>query len=120
MITAIFIFLSALYDNGKRFEDHSSRFVFRAVIIGLISFFEVPTLMIGIWQPTVLQFFLNTAIFYLIFDYTLNILEGRKWNYIGSTAKTDLLWGQLGGWMPQLIFKIIFLTITILLKCLIL
>ena len=63
---------------------------------------------------------LNTAIFYVVFDYTLNLLEGRKWNYIGSTAKTDLLWRQLGGWMPQLIFKIIFLTITILLKCLIL
>jgi hypothetical protein len=29
---------------------------------------------------------LNTAIFYGIFDYALNILEKRKWNYIGDTA----------------------------------
>jgi hypothetical protein len=52
----------------------------------------------------------------LIFDYALNILEGRKWNYIGQTAKTDILWKKLGGWIPQLVFKLIFLITTINLK----
>jgi hypothetical protein len=116
MITVIFTILSAIYDNGKRFQDHSSRFIFRAVVVGLISFFEDPTILIGVWEPTLLQFALNTAIFYLIFDYTLNILEGRKWNYIGSTAKIDLMWRKLGGWIPQFIFKLIFLIITIKLE----
>lgn len=116
MITIIFTILSALYDKGKRFEDHSSRFIFRAVIVSLISFFEVPTILVGIWQPTVIQLFLNTAIFYLIFDYTLNVLEGRKWNYVGYTAKTDIMWRKIGGWIPQFIFKLIFLTITIKLE----
>jgi hypothetical protein len=115
MITIIFTILSAIYDNGKRFEDHSGRFIFRSVAVALISFFEAPTILIGIWEPTLLQFGINTAIFYLIFDYTLNIFEGRKWNYIGHTAKIDLLWHKLGGWIAQIIFKI---TLTIVTLCL--
>ena len=112
MTIIIFTILSALYDNGKRFVDHKPRWVFRAVIVTVISYFEQGNFFANMA--------FNTAIFYGLFDYTLNILEGRNWNYIGSTAKTDLFWRQLGGWIPQLIFKIIFLTITILLKCLIL
>ncbi len=36
------------------------------------------------------NFALNTALFYALFDYTLNILEGRKWDYLGTTAKWDI------------------------------
>jgi hypothetical protein len=96
MITVIFTLLSAIYDNGKRFEDHSGRFIFRSVAVALISFFEAPTILIGIWEPTLLQFGINTAIFYLIFDYTLNILENRKWNYIGNTAAIDQFTNKYG------------------------
>ena len=86
MITLLFTLLSSLYDNGKRFVDHKPRWVFRAFVIFLISVYEIPTILVGIWKPTLTQFFFNTAIFYGIFDYVLNILEKRRWNYIGSTA----------------------------------
>ena len=105
MITAIFTLLSALYDNGKRFTDHTSRWIFRAIVVCLISIVEVPTILVGVWKPTLFQFLFNIAIFYGIFDYTLNILEGRKWNYIGSTAVIDIFWLKIG-WIWQLIFKI--------------
>jgi hypothetical protein len=112
MITSIFTLLSAIYDNGKRFEDHSGRFIFRAIVVALISLYERSELLLDLVY--IQTFAINTAIFYLIFDYTLNILEGREWNYIGQTAKIDMLWRKLGGWIPQLIFKIIFLIITLL------
>jgi len=105
ILTFIFTLLSAWYDNGKRFVDHRPRFIFRAIVVGLISHFSAGNFLINFAQ--------NTAIFYLLFDYALNILEGRKWNYLGSTSEIDKLWGKCGGWIPQLIFKIIFLTITI-------
>ena len=116
MLTIIFTLLSALYDNGKRFQDHTSRFVFRAIVVALISIYECPQLLVGGYLVYFKTFVLNIAIFYALFDYTLNILEGRKWNYIGSTAKTDVLWRKSGGWIPQLIFKIILLTITIFIQ----
>ena len=107
-LVIVFTILSALYDNGKRFVDHTPRFIFRAIVVGLISYFSAGNFLINFAQ--------NTAIFYLIFDYALNILEGRKWNYVGGTSKIDVFWRRVGGWIPQLIFKITFLTITIKLQ----
>lgn len=60
---------------------------------------------------------LNISIFYFFFDYTLNVLEGRKWNYIGGVALHDILWAKyLGGWIPQLITKILLLCLGIYLQ----
>ena len=108
ILTILFTILSALYDKGKRFIDHRPRFIFRAIVVALIS-------LIGIsgWYEYFVNFAFNTAIFYLLFDYILNLLEGRKWNYIGSTSEIDKLWHKLGGWISQLLFKLIFLTATI-------
>jgi hypothetical protein len=106
ILAIIFTLISAIYDNGKRFTDHIPRFIFRALVVALISYFEQGNF--------ISNFLLNTAIFYAAFDYTLNLLEGRKWNYIGSTSEIDKLWGKCGGWIPQLIFKLIFLIITII------
>jgi len=109
MLTLLFTILSALYDNGKRFTNHLPRFIFRAIVVGIISYFSAGNFLINFAQ--------NIAIFYLLFDYTLNIMERRKWNYIGNTAIHDIVWGKyLGGWIPQLIFKILFLILTIYLK----
>lgn len=105
ILTIIFIILSALYDNGKRFINHAPRFIFRAIVVGLISYFENGCFLTN--------FALNTSIFYALFDYTLNIFEGRKWNYIGNTSEIDKAWRKLGGWVPQLIFKVLLLAITI-------
>lgn len=117
MITLVFTVLSALYDKGKRFQDHTGRFVFRFVVIVLISFFEISTIINVIWKPTILQFLLNISIFYLLFDYLLNIFESRKWNYIGTTSEIDKFWHKLGGWIPQIIFKILFFLTLIYIKC---
>jgi len=106
--TIIFTILSAIYDNGKRFVDHSGRFIFRAIVVAIISYIEQ-----GNFFTNML---VNTAIFYLLFDYSLNILESRKWNYIGNTAEIDKLWRKYGGWISQLSFKLIFLIITIIIK----
>ena len=106
IFTLLFTILNALYDKGKRFTNHLPRFILRVIIVVIISYFSKGNF--------ILNFLQNTAIFYLLFDYTLNILEGRKWNYIGDTAIHDIVWGKyLGGWIPQLIFKIVLLTITI-------
>ena len=105
ILTTVFTILSAIYDNGKRFTNHIPRFIFRAILVLVISYFSEGNF--------ILNFLLNTAIFYLLFDYTLNLLEGRKWNYIGSTSVIDKLWLKYGGPTTQLIFKILLLTITI-------
>lgn len=107
MITALFTILSALYDKSKRFTNHIPRFIFRAIVVAIISYFSEGNFLINFAQ--------NTAIFYLLFDYTLNILESRKWNYIGSTSIIDKAWLKVGC-IPQLIFKIVFLITTIYLQ----
>lgn len=116
MITLIFTIVSALFDNNKRFTDHTSRFVFRAIMVCLISIIEMPTILVGVWKPTLTQFFFNTAIFYGIFDYTLNILEKRKWNYIGNTAAIDQFTNKYGNWKIQFIIKILLVVVTFTLK----
>lgn len=94
ILTIIFTISSAIYDTGKRFKNHIPRAIFRLIFIILISRFEIENTL-G-----------NLATFYLIFDYALNFLEGRKINYIGNTAISDQFW-RLLGWELQLIFKII-------------
>lgn len=109
ILTILFTILSAIYDTGERFTNHVPRFIFRAIIVFLISFFADGN--------TIINFLQNTAIFYLLFDYSLNILEGRKWNYIGQTAKWDLKRREIETVIPHfdLITKILLLIITILL-----
>ena len=106
ILTTLFTLLSALYDNGKRFINHTPRFIFRAVVVAIISYFESGNFLINYIQ--------NAAVFYLLFDYTLNILEGRKWNYIGNTAKWDVARKQIEVFVPHfdLITKILFLITT--------
>lgn len=106
--TLTFTILSALYDNGKRFVDHIPRFIFRAIIVGLISYFSEGNFLINFAQ--------NTAIFYLLFDYALNLLEKRKWNYIGNTAAIDQFTNKYGNWKIQFIIKILLVAVTFTLK----
>ena len=110
ILTLMFTLLSALYDNGKRFTNRIPRFIIRAVVVAAISYFSEGNFFINFAQ--------NTAIFYLLFDYALNIFEGRKWNYIGSTSIIDTVKGKIEKTIPffDLITKIIFLIITIIIK----
>lgn len=108
ILTTIFTILSALYDKGKRFTNHAPRFIFRAIVVSVISYFSAGNFLINFVQ--------NTAIFYLLFDYTLNVLEGRKWNYIGSTSKIDQFINKYGNWKIQFIIKILLVAVTFTLK----
>ena len=109
--TLTFTILSALYDNGKRFVDHTPRFIFRVIVVGLMSYFSAGNFLINFIQ--------SVAIFYLLFDYALNIFEGRKWNYIGETAKWDIKRREIEKVIPyfDLTSKIILLIIIIFIKC---
>lgn len=91
-----FTILSAVYDNGKRFEHHCTRVMLRGVVFSLISYFYAGNFFIN--------FFTCVIVFYVLFDYLLNYLEGRKWNYIGNTASIDKIWNKIG-WQSQLFFK---------------
>jgi hypothetical protein len=109
ILTILFTILSSYYDanllkKGKYFIDHASRSIFRLFVLAGIAFFFN------------LHVFITIAIFYLIFDTSLNIFWGKKWNYIGQTSTLDKWWHRFGGWKAQYIFKIIFLIITINLK----
>ncbi len=106
MLTLLFTLLSALYDNGKRFTNHIPRFVFRAIVVAIISYFQEGNFILNGFQ--------NATIFYLLFDTTLNLLEGRNWNYIGNTAIFDKFWN--GSWKEQYIFKVIIFLFSITLK----
>ena len=111
ILITIFTLLSAWYDNGKRFVDHRPRFIFRVIVVVIISYFSDGNF--------ILNFLQNTAIFYLLFDYTLNILEGRKWNYIGSTALWDIQRNKIQNIIPyfDIISKVVLLIIIIYIKC---
>lgn len=108
MLTILFAILSALYDKGKRFTDHKPRFIFRAIVVGLISLIGGGNFFINLLE--------NTFIFYIIFDYLLNILEGRKWDYLGTTAQWDKIRVEIQETIPYFDVgtKIILLIITLL------
>lgn len=109
ILTIIFTLLSAYYDakqlkSGGYFNDHTLRVLFRIVVLSLIALF------FGIHILTLL------SIFYLLFDISLNLMWGKKWNYIGEVSKIDRYFISKGGWIPQYITKItlVILTITFL------
>jgi len=86
---------------GRYFKDHTPRAAFRLLILIVISF---------IFNTHIL---ISLAVFYIIFDYSLSLMRNLKWNYIGTVAITDQIWNKVGGWIPQLIFKIVFLITTL-------
>jgi len=110
ILTIIFTLLSAYYDAeelkaGRYFKDHTPRALFRVLVLFIISVLFNTHILILI------------SVFYLIFDTSLNLMRGLKWNYIGDTAIHDIIWSKyLGGWIPQYITKIslVILTITFL------
>ena len=104
IITNIFTLLSAYYDAqelnaGRYFKNHTPRALFRVLVLFIISVLTNTHVLILL------------SVFYLIFDTSLNLMRGLKWDYIGTIAITDKIFNKLGGWIPQYIFKIL-LTIT--------
>lgn len=106
ILTILFTLLSAYYDanqlnQGKYFKDHTTRAIFRVLVLLIISF---------IFNTHIL---ILLSIFYLLFSTSLNLMWGKKWNYIGKTAIIDNFWNKFGGWIPQYITKILLVIITI-------
>ena len=79
-------FVSAAYDYDKTFKDHRLRWGFRCVATTLFAFIGGHTFILYMTNALVIA-----TVFYATFDYLLNILAGRKWSYIGDTAKLDKL-----------------------------
>lgn len=106
ILTILFTILSAYYDAaelkaGRHFKDHTPRALFRVLVLFIVSvFFDTHILIL-------------LAVFYLLFDTSLNLFWGKDWNYIGCTAKTDIFFHSIGGWVPQYLFKVIILLLTI-------
>lgn len=110
IFTILFSIGSAYYDvrilrSGKYITNHTPRFIFRSLSVFLITL--VLTKYKNDTLYTILMFILNSSIFYLLFDYLINLFWGKYIFRIGTTAFIDKLWLGLGGSIPQLIFKIL-------------
>lgn len=110
IFTVLFTIGSAYYDSriltsGRYITNHTPRFIFRALSVFIITLlftkYKNDTLY------TVSMFVLNSSIFYLLFDYAINLFWGKYIFRIGTTAVIDKIWLKLGGSIPQLIFKIL-------------
>lgn len=107
----LFGICSAFYDNKKRFKNHIPRFIFRLIVTFLIGFLNSNT-----FENYLNNIALFGSGFYLVFDYVLNILEKRKWNYIGNTALLDKLINKYFNWKYLLITKILLVIIVCILN----
>ena len=102
IITVLFAKIDAdILNTGYRFTSHASRFALRALVVAGLS-------------STLQEFILGGALFYLLFDYALNIMRSLPLLYIGDTAQIDKFWSRKP-WF-QLVFKITFFIISLLLN----
>ena len=108
LLVILLVLFSAGYDTNKRFTNHVPRFIFRAIVVAVIS-------LIG--ANYLVTLILNSVVFYVLFDYTLNIMEKREWNYIGNTSKLDKLKRKIPySKLFDIGHKIILLILTILIQ----
>ena len=108
LLVVLLVLFSAGYDTNKRFINHIPRFIFRAIIIMFISLNG---------NNYLASLIFNSVVFYILFDYTLNIMENRDWNYIGKTSEIDKIKNKMPN--PKLFditHKIILLILTILIQ----
>lgn len=106
--------VSAAYDYEKRFVNHKLRWGFRFVAATFLAFIGGFT----IWQYFT-NLFIIASVFYAIFDYMLNIFEGRYWGYIGDTAIWDKIRKKLyGRYLVEIDFvsKILLIVIALIIK----
>lgn len=84
--------VSAAYDYEKRFINHKYRWSLRLGAAAFFAFIDGFT----VWQYLT-NLFIIATVFYMIFDYMLNIFESRYWGYIGDTAEWDKMRKKLYG-----------------------
>lgn len=109
IITILYTLTEAIRDGkllktGCRWSDHTWSWLSRAMTLILIS---VTT---GVHVVKLI------AVFYMIFDYIVNVVWGRLFFYMGSTSKTEqwLAWLGVNPFI-LFIFKILFLCVTLVL-----
>ncbi len=109
IITILYTLTEAIRDGnllkgGCRWTDHTWAWLSRAIALILIS------------SVTGVHLLKLIAVFYMIFDYAVNVVWGRLFFYMGSTSKTEQYLAWLGvNPLILLIFKILFLCVTLVL-----
>jgi hypothetical protein len=109
IITILYTIIEAVRDGkllkgGCRWYDHTWSWLSRAIALILIS------------SVTGVHLLKLIAVFYMIFDYAVNVVWGRLFFYMGSTSKTEQYLAWLGvNPLILLIFKITFLCGTLVL-----
>ena len=98
LISVIFAFCCAMYDTGKRFNSHISRWVFRAVVAIIVSYF--------VGDDTFYNLALFSTTFYMCFDGMLNLFEKRDFFYIGKTAIIDMVADMIFNKYVYFVFKV--------------
>lgn len=83
-----FMFMSAFIDVGgfkkeQFFKSHISRYIQRGLVIIGISLLNIKLLILFI------------PIWILFFDYTINILWGKNFFYLGNTSKWDIFLSKI-------------------------
>ena len=106
IITILYTLTEAIRD-GKllkgccRWTDHTWAWLSRVIAIVMIS------------VATGVHVLKLAAVFYIIFDYALNVAWGRLFFYMGCTSKTEQFLAWIGVTpLILLIFKILFICLT--------
>lgn len=65
------------------------------------------------WDHLLALILLQSAIFWLLFDYTLNVMRGLPWDYVGKTAWIDRLFEGKTSLMIPVKIILLFLSIAV-------
>ena len=108
IITILYTLTEAIRDGkllkgGCRWTNHTWSWLSRVIAVTMIS------------VATGVHVLKLAAAFYMLFDYALNVVWGRMFFYMGSTAKTDKFLAYIGvNPLILLIFKILLLCLAFL------
>lgn len=91
----------------KKEIDHVGHTTLTIVLIILFSLLNMVAHNVSFFKSIIF----SSGMFILLFDYSLNILRGKSWNYIdqgldGISSGADKIYRLLGVW-PVLFFKIV-------------
>lgn len=109
IITILYTLTEAIRDGkllkgGCRWKDHTWAWLSRVIAIVMISI------------ATGVHVLKLAAVFYMIFDYALNLAWGRLFFYMGCTSKTEQFLAWIGvNPLILFIFKITLLCVTLVL-----
>ena len=119
LILILLIGLNSLYDwyminrarkKGETHIFHPSRFLIRFVVIAFNASLFVEFNPDRSWEVTKLML-LQAAIFWIVFDYLLNVMRGLPIDYVGETANADTIFQRFSNpFLVQISVKLFALT----------